>query len=207
MANKSIFAIADNAIFEQIENIKASTFYSKILDLINLVDDDYRKFFNTLLVIALGLVPFVFALWIFQINSNQRHTFEIKQKILQTANNLKKQKNEFSLNEAGILSLGIIKTSADLTTKLTGGAKALNIPANKFTISDFVTDSDTITTISKAKIAVNNFTSEDFANFLNLVSETEKLKIESIKIVKDQTSQTLSGSLEVVHIAKKIAEE
>lgn len=194
----SLFKKIDSFVFKQVNLFKASPFYLKIQEPLNLIDDDLRLVVNNVLSSLLVLTPLILIGILMFNNYLLRKNVSLKKEIISRANEILVNKNEIINVTGNFISNSNIDSDAAMNGRVKNLCTSINLDPNKVSASNFQSEnsfakSNKITaTINFSKLSTN-----DLINLLSGLLEREKMRITGVNIRKNSSDTQLEGFFQV----------
>jgi hypothetical protein len=200
---QTAFKLIDNAIFQLMDNIKASDFSQKLNQQMQQFSPEVQKIINQSINVLLFLIPMVIVLIMALSNLSSRSEANKKIEILELINSYSKKKSEAITQSRSVISPKVFSKQSDFETQLMQSYRLSGIDQSKMKVSGFIQDSSIKPLLkSEAKIRFNNLTMTNITGFILTLLKDYKTKITSINIELQKGDRTLSGSLDLIHYSK-----
>lgn len=203
MSKIKFFQIIDQAIFNQIDQMKNDPNIAKITDSLNAMDDKSQRLASGAISATVILLPVILVSVYFYLNQSLRSSIQIKEDIIAQVAEIDKHNRQLTQISQSSIGAQAFEDRAQLEQRLRILLSQNQIDASKVNVIDFNQINSTEMTISsESKIEISRFANQDLSKFLRGLLEREKFKIQDINLNKDTESNLLNGSLTLLHIGK-----
>ena len=200
---KKIIKEVDDFIFKQIDNFKESQTKLKIDETLNTLSEQQFKIVSqagSYLVITLP----VLVLLVFYIsNSMLKSDISLKNEILNEINYYNSKKREVEATGRKIISPHKVLNKSDLDSRIKRLTQRKSISNRSVNIASFeaLEQSGNISK-SEASLNLKEFTSKNLSDFILGLLQSEKVKIQEIRLKRDNKKQLISGIIKITHYGK-----
>ncbi|MBC7540918.1 MAG: hypothetical protein H7281_19005 [Bacteriovorax sp.] len=204
--SKNVFIKIDEFIFQKLDFFKSDASFQKINELLVSLDEDQQKLFAQLLTFTLIIIPYLFVMTLWWGNHKARVNHDVKSQILEQVSTLNGNKETLANVSSTYLAPVAILGAEDLDNKIRNLMSANSIEQSKVRVLNF-TQVSTTSSIAKieAILSFQNFGTLDFSNFVRTLVEQEKFKVLRISLIKNKTTNLLSGEVSLMHLGKSSA--
>ena len=197
------FKLIDDAIFQQMDNLKNSDFSQNISQQMQQFTPEVQKVINQSINLSLFLIPIVIVIIMALSNLNSRSEANLKIEILELINTYSQKKAEVEVQGRFVISPRVFSKQSDFETQLKQTYSLSGIEQSKMKISGFKQDSSIQPLLkSQAKLRFSNLTMSNITSFILALLRDYKIKITSINIELQKDDHTLTGSLGLLHYSK-----
>ena len=203
MMNKifSFFHHLDNFFFKQIDKFKNSTYHQKYIEEISKLDENLQRKVNKFLGYSLFLLPVFIVFFLFLSNLSTKSDLSLKREIIGLISEVKSNKTYLNSIGKNIISQFKIKTMADMQNRLQVILEGKQISFNDVQVNNFnITNPISGISQIQADITFQNFSMDDFSNFLTGIMVDTNGKISSVSIKKIKNS--LAGKIHFIQYEK-----
>jgi hypothetical protein len=204
--SKNVFIKIDEFIFQKLDFFKSDASFQRINELLFSLDEDQQKLFAQLLTFTLIIIPYLFVMTLWWGNHKARVNQDVKSQILEQVSTLNGNKETLANISSTYLAPVAIQGQEDLDNKIRNLMSANSIEQSKVRVLNF-TQVSTTSSIAKieAILSFQNFGTLDFSNFVRTLVEQEKFKVLRISLIKNKTTNLLSGEVSLMHLGKSSA--
>lgn len=203
MGKSNFFNLLDQLIFNKIDTLKSDPNYSKINDYLITLDEKQQRAFSQAAALITILIPVLVVAVFFFMNYQTKKDISIKEQIIEQIAEFDSSNNSLNYLTTSIISPMAITTENELDNKIRNILSQNGIAQTKVSISDFnpISTTENITKFS-ATLNITRFANQDFSKFMKAISDREKMKILDANLQKDNETNLLTGSLNIMHIGK-----
>lgn len=193
----------DEFIADKVDGLNSIPEFQKLSEAYSNLEESMQEIIKTVLMIATILIPLSIIFIFSSLNSGSREELNLKEEIINTANDLIQSQALVNLEERKILSTRFIDAQNLLKDQITNALAALSIDSAKVQINNFDSEEqDGLITKIKADLAFRGFSDQQvFAMTESLVSK-QKIRIDEINISKKESSNSLDGVLTIHYYSK-----
>lgn len=204
MSNSKIFKPLDEALLKQVEVFKNSPLYQKISDEMRLLSESGQKAVNYSLTIVGIIIPFIAIVILFAINYSQKSTIEVKEKIIESISSYKRASIEFNKSGQGLISPFTVSTQSDFEKRIDSVMKMKVIKEERVSVLKFTSEDASGSIIKNtAELKIKDFSLSNLNDFLVTLLANEKMKISTLNLTRNEKSETVEGTIEVVQYSRK----
>jgi hypothetical protein len=199
--NLTIMKSMDEFVLIQIDRLKESPQFQKILDKYSSLEESEHMITNIILMILTVVIPFIFIIVFYVILSSQTSELAQNEKIINSASKIIAQSMELKNQKAKTFGREITD-QASLKSMISGVLSSSGIDTAKVTINNFeIFDTAGINEVN-ATVQFKELSSSNVFSLLQNLILTNKFKAKNINIEKDLKIQLLNGSIDVVYFSK-----
>ena len=194
------FKKIDEFVFNQIENLKASSVYQQFIDQTSDIDDETQKKLNYGLSILIVLFPIMIIFFLVWKNIDVNNQLRLKRNIQLSTSEISSKIRRLKNVEMNVIGPNIFASEGDLQNSLKNILKSQNVGADKFSISEFDT-TESITSLKRvsAVLGFRNLSINELTNVLRELISKEKMIVPDLVIKKDPATELLTGSIKIYH--------
>lgn len=201
-SKKGIFASIDNAIFDQIKSIRATSQFEKISETLRSFSEKEQLVINQVLSVSSLVIPLVAILVMLVVRFNLNTELDLRKKIEKQIVSIKENSMKLGSLESAIVTRSPIADKRALVNKINTISSRKKISKENIVIDNF-SDSGQGGSINKieATAKFKKLTSVNFANFILDLQRNLKANIKNIEISKDKEN-LLVGKINFVMFSK-----
>lgn len=200
---KSIWHQLDETIFNLVDKYKISPFYQASSDNLRHLREEARKWFNYSVNIALLFIPIMSIIIFMAINFSKSREIKLKEEILNSIIEFKAQEKGIKDLSRQIVSSSIVVDKKQFEKILNNLLATHGIQESNVKIKNFeILSSNDFFNKSSATITFTDLASNQFTGLFGDFSNKEKIKIESIEIVKEKTKLLLEGKANIIYYSR-----
>ena len=202
IAKKNIFIKIDEFIFQKLDLLKNDNGVSKINEFIQTLEEQQQRILTQALTFGLIIIPYIVVISIWWSNAKIKQAIQTKNQILEQVSLLNSNKTALMTVTNNYIAPYAIITQMDLENKLRSVMSSNYIDAKKVNARfNLISTTSTFTKI-EANINFNNFGTQDFSNFLRVLTENERFKVTKVNLIKNNSTNLLQGELTLLHIGR-----
>jgi hypothetical protein len=192
----------DSFLFKQIDHYQSRQSFQELAEKYNSLDEDLQKFFNQFLSFLVVLGP-IFLVLIFAIhNFKVKNKVKVKHQILNSINTYSEKYGKFLDLQGLVYSQGLATSKEEMESRFKSIIGSLNLNGN-IQISNF-TQSQPFTDLTQTNMDLlfSSFSTKNITKFIDIIINTEKIKIAQVAIEKDETTKMLKGKFHLIHFGR-----
>lgn len=196
----SIFKKLDHEVFAGIDKLKNHSNYQPFLDFYTNLEDEQQKLFKIASLLALFLVPLLLLSVLYFKNMGLKSDYKQRADIYLKAGEILSKSQGVRQVSSNILSQNPIDSSEMIISKISSSLSPLGVDLNKIQIANFESNEVSSSIISsQAEFSFKNMSVNELMDtFIGLI-RTEKFRIETIQINRNENSNLLQGSFLGIH--------
>lgn len=204
----SLLKRLDLLIFQKIDQFKKSPSYSQIQDLYSSLEEEQQKVAKILMVLVAIALPFllVFTFWL--VNNIHYNNLDFRKKIVSKSQDILRQQNKVNSLSQSLISDSPVDSQNSMNSLLLDALGGTGMDLSKVKVTSF-NSTEIGGNMSKSESDINfeSLSNEQLMDlFMNLYTRA-KVKVSSLNIEKNQTSQLLNGQFHVIHFSTKLNQE
>jgi hypothetical protein len=204
----SLLKRLDLLIFQKIDQFKKSPSYSQIQDLYSSLEEEQQKVAKILMVLVAIALPFllVFTFWL--VNNIHYNNLDFRKKIVSKSQDILRQQNKVNSLSLSLISDSPVDSQNSMNSLLLDALGGTGMDLSKVKVTSF-NSTEIGGNMSKSESDINfeSLSNEQLMDlFMNLYTRA-KVKVSSLNIEKNQTSQLLNGQFHVIHFSTKLNQE
>jgi hypothetical protein len=204
----SLLKRLDLIIFQKIDQFKKSASYFQIQDFYSSLEEEQQKVAKILMVLVAIALPFllVFTFWL--VNSIHYSNLDFRKKIVSKSQDILRQQNKVNALSQSLISDSPVDSQNSMSSLLLNALGGTGMDLSKVTVTSFnSTEIGGNMSKSESDINFDSLSNEQLMDlFMNLYTRA-KVKVSSLNIEKNQTSQLLKGQFHVIHFSTKLNQE
>ncbi|OFZ70777.1 MAG: hypothetical protein A2504_07710 [Bdellovibrionales bacterium RIFOXYD12_FULL_39_22] len=187
----------DIYLFQQLDLLKANSFYLQIIDRVSALNSSAQKITYQVASFSIIFLPLFITTLLLMANCSLRSDLDEKYLIKENIDLYLKNKNILNAMD-NMMATQEIKSAEELTTKIESVLNGLKVSARNASVANFNTDESwgSITQVS-ADLNFSDFSMEDFAAFITALI-SEKINIHNLNINRNPANQTIKGDIHLV---------
>ncbi|MDA9793307.1 hypothetical protein N9B72_01855 [Bacteriovoracaceae bacterium] len=198
----------DQAIFNQIDEIKSHHNYEKVKELLAQVDEEYKEPLKIISTLLFFLIPTLIIVIFLGINSTIKSELAIRKDIIKHAGQILGNKDMISKSSRGILSPTSIENFNTFNSKVSSTLSSAGIDLGKIQVSDFQSKKLSPTIVkSHAKIRISDITTKQLADVIKSLTTRAKMKVSTVSFKRNNRKKLITGTMTLNHFGKKSTSE
>ena len=198
-----IYGRIDQFLFQKIDQLKSEQIFQQFIDKISTLGHSQQKILNQTITISCFLLPFLIVSMVFLKNCNIKSEINTKKEIIQLINKYSQKNSQFSAMSRQVLSPHKIDSKSSLNRRITNLLSRKKISTSKVTVNKFnKSDEDNELSKTEANMTFTKFSILELTSFLEELLQTERMRISSMNIKKNNKQNFLSGDINVIHYGK-----
>jgi hypothetical protein len=200
---KKIIKEIDDFIFKQIDNFKESQAKLKVDETLNALSEQQLKIFSQVSSYLIVSLPILVLLVFYFSNSMLKSDISLKNEILNEINYYNSKKSEVEASGRKIISPHKVLNMSDFKSRIDRLTQRKSINASAVRIANFeaLEQSGNISK-SEASLNIKEFTSKNLSDFILGLLQSEKVKIQEIRLKRNNKKNLISGNVKITHYGK-----
>jgi hypothetical protein len=202
--NISIMKTMDEFVLTQIEKLKESPQFHKVVDKYNSLEESEHTIANAILMGITIIVPFIFIIIFYAIFNSQNSILTQNEAIIHSASKIIAQSKELKSQKSQTFGREVT-TQSSLKSMISGVLSSSGIDTSKVTIDNFeIFETAGINEVN-ATVQFKELSSHNVYALLQNLILTNKFKAKNINIEKNRKIQLLNGSIDVIYFSKSVS--
>jgi len=201
MAGFSIMKKVDVLALVLLDKFKEQPVYLKIVDEYNILEEWQQGLVKSILMFLTVSIPLFFVLVSFLFYSSKKAELERYENIIEYSATIIEQSKQMSLNSNATFGADI-STEGLLSSRINTISSSTGVDTNSFKISNYDLIEDNGINEVRADLNFSNLSDQNLFSFLRRFIFTEKFKVRSIQIKKDNNSKLLNGIIGMAYFSK-----
>jgi hypothetical protein len=200
---ESLLKKIDHTLFNAVDELKNKPEFSQFSESVTRIDDEIRDIAKLSATAVFLFLPFLLVVFLWMHNIGIQNDIEIRKDFIKIANEIKSTKNQIGESSRKIISSNPIEGGGGLLMRLSNNLTSVGVDVDKIQISDMSQeDIDGNLQRSEGDFKFTAITTEELSKTLSYLITREKMKISSIKVKKNKSSNLINGSFRVVHFSR-----
>ena len=197
----------DSTFFKKIDDLLLRPEVQKITDAYSQLEEKYQDVIKLIMAFSLIVVPVAIVGTFSLINSSLREELQMKEEIIQSANEIIQKESFLKREQKMILGNTTIETQEKLRQKVSNQMSQLGIDISKINVSNFESV-DLNANIIQAQMDVkfDGLTNNQIFSALSSLVQKEKMRIDSFTVNKNTSTNLLDGIFTIYYFSKFIDE-
>ena len=193
-----LFKVLDTFLFKQVDRYSSSQAHQKVVDLLAPLSEPAQKIVNHALTLVLIALPVLITMTMMISNYELSDNNDKLKETLELVDDIKQGKREVTAISSQVISNGTLANEADLAKRLRG----INSKESKVQVISFDSAEAGSLTQVISNLKFDKLTLQELRNMLETLQVRERVKINRLRINRDNTTKRLAGEIEISHFSK-----
>lgn len=190
----------DDFVISKIEELSNHPEVTKVLDQYANLDEKVQDIVKNLLVLAIILIPTLFILLLWSLNSGLKDELAIKKETLNIAQEIIAKQSKVGTLKRRYFNTTAVKSQTELQTKISGALSSSGIDSSKINLGGYQENLEGADIVeSRVDLKFSKFSNDELFNLLGALNVRLKAKIEEISIKKSTNDNLLEGIVHMIY--------
>lgn len=204
MAKKlEIMKPLDQALFRKLDDLQGNSEVQKILDAYANLDEKPQEAVKALMALLLFLIPVGTLAVLYGMNSSLMSELETKKKLLETSQNIVREKSGVQSAQGEFLGNSFVGTERDMQSLVSRSAGMAGIDPSKISVSGFnAFEREGFITEASINMKFKGLSNSEFFSLVASLSDRQKARFDEISVKKNQSDNLLEGVATLLYFSR-----